>query len=266
MLSVVLNLASRVKLATLSTGRPRFNRLHKPETKALAQKHNVDAGRVTVKQCDDARLEAIDKVFAEARDLHNTLTRPTIDGLCRLLPCGLEFKHAAAMSDLKHKALMLSQEFLDDYERLAAEAPVRLNGLYDANVWKTKAVIAEKFVFVCRYLPCPTDGEWGAWLEDSVAAAQHELVGQLTDAIKRVAERCASDGPLYHTVFTNLDDLLKLVPDLDLKKDPKIRELLNQAKGLVCNKNELKAWPSKRAEVAAQAKQMLSAFGEGRIS
>ncbi len=262
---LIQSVASRIKLVTLSTGRPRFNRLHRPETKALADKHKVSAGRVTVQQCDDQRLLDIDKLYAEARDVHNMLTRPSIDGLARLLPNGLEFKHTQAMSAIRVKANALSNEFLGDYDRLAAEAPVRLNGLYDASVWKSKALIAEKFEFATRYLPCPTDGEWADWLEGSVAAAQSELVDQLKAAISKVAERCASKGPLYQTVFSNLDELLALVPDLDLKGDPRIRELLARAKPLVCDKDELVKYPQKRERIAKTASDMLSMFGEGGL-
>lgn len=264
MSNLVSSVASRIKLATLQTGRPRFTRLNKRETKELANKHNTDAGRVTVAACDDERLLAIDKLYAEARDVHMTLTRPSIDGLARLLPNGLEFRHAAAMRDIHSKVDALSNAFLGVYDDLAAQAPIKLNGLYDSSVWKPKNVIAGKFQFRLRYLPCPTDGEWAEWLEGSVGAAQSELVDQLREAITRVAERCASQGPLYQTVFSNLDDLLKLVPDLDLKGDPRIKELLAKAAPLA-QVDRANLTINKRQALANQANQLLGMFGEGGL-
>lgn len=260
-MSLTNAVASRVKLATLSTGRPRFTRMNKRETKELAVRHNTDAGKVTVASCDDARLTQIDQLYAEAREIHNRLTRPTIDGLCRLLPAGLEFRHSEAMRELRGKIEEMRENFLFAYDALAAEAPQKLNGLYDPSVWKSKEAIAAKFDFTTRYLPCPTEGEWGAWLEDSVQAAQQELMDQLTSAIRRVAERCASQGPLYQTVFSNLNELLALVPGLDLTADPKIRELMHQAKTLVHDKDLLVRAPAQRKAVAEEANRLASMFG-----
>jgi len=257
------DIASRVKLVTFKTGKPGFTKLNKKETDEMRLRHGTDAGRAIVTHCDHPTLGAVENVHGDARMYHRGITQPSVTDGLRIVPDGVELDHAAKMNTFKAEANRLAHEFLTDYPQLMMDAPVRLNGLYDARAWKPVEIVRAKFVFELDYLPCPTNGRWADWLSASVAAAQQELTERLEECIKRVAERCASDGPLYESVFGNLKEVLDLVPHLNLANDPKIAAIAQQAKLLLKDRDRLadKHHKAERRATAVEADRLAGMFG-----
>ncbi len=210
------DIAARTKLAVQQTGAWRATRLHKGETRAENARHSTNAARVTVRVTDHKALRDLGKLHAAAYAVHKALTLPTVQDGMRLLPAGREFEHAEKMSKFADQHSELVREFLDDYDAERAAAPGRLNGLFDASMWPSHAVVAEKFTFRTRYLATPTEGAWADFLTESSRAAQDDVRERLTEALTRVRDRCRSDGKLYATVFDSIRELTDLLPDLDL--------------------------------------------------
>lgn len=210
------SIAARTKLCILQTGAWRPTRLHRGETAAENARHNTNAARVMVRVTDNPALHELGKLHAAAYNEHKQLTLPTVQDGMRLLPAGREFEHADKMSKFADQHTQIVRRFLSEYETEAAEAPARLNGLYDASMWPTLGAVTDKFKFRTRYLATPTDGAWGEFLMESSRAAQDELHDRISEALKRVRDRCRSDGRLYATVFDSIRELADLVPDLDL--------------------------------------------------
>jgi hypothetical protein len=264
----VHDIAARVKLATFRCGKPGFARLNRKESEEIKQKHHLTPDKAAdakaiIAHCAHPALESLEKLHGEARAHHRSVTQPSITDGLRLVPCGVELDHARAMREYRERHERLAQQFLGDYPRLLAEAPAVLNGLYDERVWKPLEVTAQRFRFELEYLPCPTNGKWADWLQASVMAAQQELTERLEECIRRVAERCASDGPLYESVFGNLKEVLALVPHLNLADDPKIAAIAAQAKSLVKDRDRLaaKEGKSERKATAREAERIASMFG-----
>lgn len=207
--------AARLKVAVVNTGRWQATRKNRKETQAVNEAHGTDAAKVLVRLSNHPALTDIGKLHAEVYQAHRRLTLPSAQEGMRLLPAGREFEHAETMRKFgdRHNALVAA--FVADYEAERQSAPQRLNGLFDASQWPSKAEIEDKFKFQTRYLPCPVDGAWGEWVESSAAEAEKELRIRIKEALVRVKERCKSDGKLYATVFDSIRDLTNLVPDLD---------------------------------------------------
>lgn len=212
----IVNIAARYQLCLLQTGAWRATRLHRGETREENTRHKTHAARVTVRVTDHQALRDLSKLHAAAYNEHKSITLPTVQDGMRLLPAGRELDHAARMSKFADQHNRLVREFLADYDDECANAPARLNGLYDASMWPAHAVVADKFTFRTRYLATPTDGAWADWLAESSRAAEDDVRERLTKALERVRDRCRSDGRLYATVFDNIRELVDLVPDLDL--------------------------------------------------
>src|SRR5262249_1417064 len=144
-----------------------------------------------VTHCLHGALDAIDKLHGEARRaFREDLTQPSVTDGMRLVPAGMEIEMLTKMADFKTHPNKLTAEFMADYPRLKAEAPIAFNGLYEAKVWKAENEIAEKFHWDVVLLPCPTDGKWSDWLLASVRTAQVEFQERLEKALKHCAERC----------------------------------------------------------------------------
>lgn len=262
--SPIHSIASRILVCTLRTGAWRANKLNKKETAELNKKHGLKEGtaKVPVHVCDHAALAELSTIHGAAYDYHTSVTQPSIDDAIRLLPCTKELEHAAKMSEFRTQHLVATDRFLCDYPSERADAPRRLNGLFDATAWPTDQQIGKKFRFEVSYRPCPTDGAWQDWLNVSVQAAQEELTEKLTEAIRHVATRCGSDGKLYQTVFSNLKELLLLVPDLNLAHDQRLNALAQQATILADqDKDDVVKSPGKRKAIADKANELLNMFG-----
>lgn len=209
--------AARMKVTTLNTGAWRATRQHKAETKAENERHNTDAAKVLVRVSDHQALGDLVKLHAKAWQAHKRFTMPTVQEGMRVVPLGREFEHAEVMRKFGDEHSKLVQQFMADYDQEKAEAPTRLNGLYDESMWPSHAEVERKFTFRTRYLPTPTGGEWSEWLAESIQVAQLDLHDRITEVLTRVRDRCKNtDGKLYTSVFEAVRDLTELVPDFDM--------------------------------------------------
>lgn len=209
------DIAARTKLAVVNAGMWRTTRLHKDETRAENVRHNTDAAKVLVRNCNHPALKQLASLHAQAYVEHKRLTMPTIQDGMRLVPVGRELEHSAAMRKFGDEHNRLVREFLADYPAELAAAPARMNGLFDPSMWPPFSEVQKKFRFSNRYLPTPTDGAWGTFLEESARAAESELVERVQTALERVRDRCKSDGKLYASVFDSIRELTDMVPDMD---------------------------------------------------
>ena len=259
----IAQIAARVKLCALNTGAWRATRLHKNETALVnSNHHTVDAAKVHVRLTNSEALAALNKLHAEAYAAHKTLTLPSIQDGFRLIPAGRELEHSAKMQSFATRHNALKNQFVAEYNAEKATAPARLNGLFDPAHWPDVATVAAKFSFATRYLPCPSDGAWGEWITESARAAEDELRERLTEALSRVASRCASDGKLYDTVFTNLAEVIELVPDLNITDAPELQAAANCAKEIAAlSADTIRDSKVARKEAAAKAANILAAMG-----
>lgn len=256
-------IAARVKLCALSTGAWRATRLHRGETAKVNTDHGTtNAAKVHVHLCNSAALSELGKLHAAAYDEHKKLTLPSIMDGFRLLPAGRELEHSQAMQKNATKHNTLKAQFVAEYDAEKLTAPARLNGLFDPAHWPAVETVAAKFSFATRYLPCPTDGAWGDWIAESARAAEDELRDRLTDALQRVAERCGSDGKLYESVFSNLAEVIALVPDLNITNAPELTAAANVAKELAgLSADTIKDSKTARKNAAQKAADILAAMG-----
>ncbi len=263
----VQHLADRNQIVNFSVGSWGTRKLNKTETAKIRAANGSDAASVIVRVCDNPILDEIKRGDTALRNVHTSLTHPTCQDGMRLLRKGKALEHANAVSEWRAKREPLVAQFLDDYPAIADAAPTILNGLYDPSAWPTLRAMRNKFPLTCQYLSCPVDGAWTEWLESSASAACSELRDQIEEAVKHVADRCASDGKLYATVFTGLRELLECVPDLDIAPDSEIARLAALATPLASYDAEsLRDNDAQRHDVASQARDALAFFGPGSLA
>lgn len=230
----ITELAKRVKLVSLNLGAWRPNKLNKAESAKVNAAHNVnDKARVIVKICDHPALAKLSKLHSEVYAIHTDLrfTMPSVQDGVRILVNGKEIEHTKMIADNEQKHNKLVAEFLAEYEVCRQNAPALLNGLYDAKQWPHKAIVASKFRFACRYLPCPTYGAWETWLEESATVATLELKDKLVETARHLATVCKGDGRIFESAVSNLKGLCELVGQgFNLLDDPIIQELASKLK------------------------------------
>lgn len=257
-------LSSKAVISTLNISAWRVTKLNTDETKAVNAKHGVkNRAKVSVNICDHPALVEIYRLHTEARTEHYRLTLPVGDKGMRLLPVARQMEHARLMGDFQSRLDALLREFAAAYPAERAAAPARLNGLYVEAQWPATAdEVVAKFSFVIRTLPVPDAGQWGEWMAEAAEAAQEDLTSRLRDAVLHVAERLANPDAIFRDSLTsNLAELLALVPDLNLRDDPKIAAIADKAKDLLAHDvDTLRDDPIARADVAATAAEISSMF------
>lgn len=260
--SNIESIASRVVLATLSTSAWRATRLHKEETKAERERHKSEAPKVLVKICDHDALTELAKLHSEAYHTHRRITMPTVQDGMRLLPASRQFEHSDTMRKLADKHREIVARFMRDYDAIKAAAPDVLNGLFDESMWPSHREVESRFGFGTRYLACPVDGAWGEWLSESARVAEDALRDRLREALERVRDRVKGDGKLYGTVFSNLAEIITMVPDLNFTGAADLAEVAKLAAPLAQHDAESVRDDDKaRAKISRDAGRILTMLG-----
>jgi hypothetical protein len=254
-------IANSIKLTTMETGAWRAQKLNRKESADVNSRNNVtDAAKVIVRLTDNASLTALYKLHAEAYSEHRRITLPSVQDGIRVIPAGKELGHAKIMADYSAKHAGLVADFLAEYDDIRRESPVKLNGLFEGRQWPAKEVVASKFKFATRYLPCPSDGSWGDWLNETAQAGQSELRERLVTAARHLADVLKSDGKLYQSALDNLREVCELAGEgFNLLDDPIIaqaaRELLPHGQQSAENLRDAKA---SRADTSAKVSGILA--------
>jgi hypothetical protein len=259
-------LSSKAVITTMSVSAWRVSKTHVDETRAVNAKHGTGKDEAEVrlrKICKHPALLEIYRLQTEARTTHYRLTLPAGDKGLRLLPVARQMEHAREMGEFQSRIDALLREFLAAYPAERAAAPARLKGLFVEKHWPATAdEVGAKFSFTIRCLPVPDAGQWSEWLDEAAQAAQENLLERLREAISHVAERLTKPDAIFRDSLTaNLAELLALVPDLNLRDDPRIAAIADKARELLAHDADtLREDPIARADVAATAAELTSMF------
>jgi hypothetical protein len=260
-------IASRMVLAQLTIGAWSPVKRHKRETAAENERHGTSAARVSVVLSNHPSIEKRASLAGEARREHERLTLPTIGKGLRMLPAASRLRHSEVMAEFAARDGALVAEILAAYESERAASPARLGTLHDARLWPAKDVVAARHKFETRYLPCPLEDEWRGWIYESAAIGVVDVEERLREALERVRDRCAA-GPsptgrepaLHATVFSNLAEVLALVPGFDV--GGKFTAVTLAAADVAAfSAAEVKEAPELRSKLAARADEVLAMLG-----
>jgi hypothetical protein len=228
---------------------------HKKETREVNEKHGTKGvARVLTHVCKHPLIEELTKLRSAVYAYNDAHTLPTISEGTRLVPAATELEHAKKLSEFKCQFEKLVGDFMPIYPNIKAQAPVFLNGLYDPSMWPDESAVRRRFVFSSNY-------GMESWTAASYELAKEDLRDRLRDALKRVAERCASDGKLYQSVFDNLAAVIAMVPDIT--DDTDMVGIAKQAKALADqDKNAVVKCEAQRKATASEAERLAAFFGK----
>jgi|LauGreDrversion4_1035100.scaffolds.fasta_scaffold14851_7 hypothetical protein len=192
---------------------------------------------------------------------------------------------------LKTAETEMAEEVADlqaSWDALIEADRVRLDKAFDANLYPPKENLAAYFglrLTVCD-LPqgdyfrvegltedavAKLKADHAAMIDNVKAAAKNDLHKQLLTAVTRIAEGLDKEdiSKLHNTTFTNLQELLAKVPDLNITNDPMLEELRKQAEAsLNYQMDQVKKSAILKEQAQEAAKAILATYGGGvrRIS
>ncbi len=274
-----MSLQSTSVVVSLSVSQWTARKLDKKITDEVNDKHaaSKDAGRYNKLLVAKEFTEAVSKVVSKSRTFHYKNTLPWGDNNERLLPSANYFTYVTEMNLLRSEFENATAAFLKNYDDVIADAQRRLNGMFKITDYPSRSEITEKFSFRTSFFPVP-DADFRVQLGDAEVDKLREALGaelnnRLTDAVKGIWERIGeqlrhmrerlsdSTAVFRDTLFENLNELVELLPRLNVTNDKAISEICIKMKALSVDPDTVRADVKLRAKKAEEVQDVLNKFG-----
>ena len=275
-------LSEKAVLAGLTIGGWSARKLDRKVTKETNERHNAasDAGRYNKALIEPSEMKKLTQAMSAARIKHYTLTQPWLDDGARILPTALYDNYRTEIGKLRREYFYEVDQFVKRYPKLVADAPKRLNGMFDPNDFPGVDAIREKFLFEQKLFPCPDVSDFrisiakeqlediksdlDTKMKEALHNAMNEPVRRIIDVTSRMADRMKAytpgerEGNFQSSVVTNIRELVEILPAFNLTGDKAITELTKRLATIcVDDADALKSSPKLRKSVGAEAEAIL---------
>ncbi len=269
-------LQERAMLANLTIRAWTARKQDKKVTAEVEQQHGAkDAGNFNKLLIDKNALQPLSQHSGRVRDFHYKMTLPWGDNGDRLLPSQAYMDYTNAMRTYRSENEALADDFAKQYPQLVADARSKLGSMYDPNDYPPIDDIRQRFGIAIHFLPVPDANDFrvdvGAEAANEIkesitkavterqAEAIKECWSRLYEAVSKIGEVMSRDNPrIYDSLFTNTEDLVDLIPKLNITDDPKLNGVCQEIRNsLLVDPDRLRRSGIKRREVAHAADDIL---------
>ena len=269
-------LSQQIMLVSLTVTKPKLSEKDKAVTSEVAiDKHASTSAVSVVKRLYPQHLIApINEVEGAARRYIASLSNTSM-GRMSLVPLKLLPSLLTEIGTFRLQFQQAVTVFLNNYAGVMAQAQQEQGSMFDASTYPDLSSLKQDFSFEMQYVPMGEvpnfiDGmeeaaraELQAEVEENtrktIAAGQKELYARLGAAIARIKTQCGNEkGKIYDSLTGNLDEMLKVLPHLNLTNDPVFTALCEEARELVVPAVAIKTVPAVRESMAKKADGILS--------
>lgn len=247
-------------------------------TKEVEDNHGAkDAGRYNKMLIAKEELAKIQKAANAARTFHYENTLPWGDNGDRLLPTANHFTYVTEMNKLKADFEAYVAGFLGNYDVVVEDAKVRLNGMFNSADYPNQSQIGSKFGFDTCFMPIPDVNDFRVDLSQTEVnnlklSVENELKDRINKAVnatwQRIKEQLVhmkekladKDGIFRDSLFSNLQDIINLLPKLNVTNDSAINDICDEMKSLVVDPDSVRQNSSLRNTKAQEIDNILSKF------
>ena len=275
----IKTLRERLLIATLSISKWVAKKYDPKATKAVEQKYHTgtNVGQFQKELVDNEAIKSIEKIANKMRIFHNENTLPWGNNGERLIPVEHYLDYLKKIEKMQTEFNKEVKKFIADYPNLKEKARQSLNGLFNEKDYP--ANIENKFGVRIHAVQIPDTDDIRIDLPDDEVAKIREdiaetVTSRLADAVddiwtrlqsvlKRVTETLNTDKAFKNTIMTNITDLLKIVPKLNIYNDPKITEICKEMKKVVVDPDNLRKdekLKKKTCKTAQEVLDKMSAF------
>lgn len=289
-------LDERAMLASLSVTGWSGRMTDEGATAFTLQQHQAKEGwgKFTKRLVSKEALKAIKAAEAAARKAHKELTLPWDEKGYRILPSAAWEDYAKRIGDAKQEWEHAVDALLSNYETVIKEAEAGLGGLFSAADYPSKEELLERFGFDNEVKALDVKGDFrvqigNAEIERLQAKIQEQTQARLNTAmsdvyrrlhevVSHMAERLRAykvtqvttekgkkeirENPFRDATLQNVEDILTIMPALNLTNDPTLDELTQHVRKtlLAANAKELREDADKREATAQAAEEIASAM------
>ena len=280
-----LELQNKAMLVSINIKMWEGRKVDKKASREVAENNHADekrAGRYNKHLLSDAPcLEKIKTLVGQIRQYVYKVTLPWQDDGGRILPSDLYFPFMEQMRAFDAQFRDAFAEFLCEYDSYIEANRSYLGDMHRREDYPTPEKLANKFVLTYKVWPLPCGGDFRAGLSTEEQEKQAQLIDQavrdsvqqgiqslwlrLHTVVKRMAERLADpDGKVYKTLVTNIQELVNILPLLNIARDPELAKLAETANQQLCQytSEDLKKDSAMRQQTAECATALANSIAE----
>lgn len=206
-----------------------------------------DAGRYNKVLVSKEALKDVQKCVSAIRNFHYDNSLRWSDNGERLLPAANYFTYVNQLNTLRAEFDEAVRVFLFHYDSYVQEARIRLGKMFNISDYPSRSEIEQKFRISPVFMPVPsTDFRVGLnsnEAEKLKKAAEFEINERLKDVMdevwKRVKDQLVSmqklsdkDSYFKNAMFTNLEELVNVLPRLNVTGDIHLQRISEEMKSL----------------------------------
>jgi hypothetical protein len=249
-----LDVTKKAMLAAIHFSTWSARKHDKKASREVAANNNAseDAGRFNKYLLKNSeKFDAIKTVETRIRQYFYKITLPWSDDGQRILSSDFYFEFMEKMREFAEEFRMAVNEFLDMYETYIEENRARLGNMHQRSEYPTIAKLQERYAFTFEVLPMPVGQDFRVNLseEEQARIAQdidrnsreklqngiQDLWFRLHKVVAKMAETLAVPDKGFHkTLVTNIEDLVEILPQLNITDDSNLTSLTNQVKTQLC--------------------------------
>lgn len=218
------------------------------------------------------KLEELRSLAGQIRQHFYKVTLPWSDEGLRLLPSHFLFELKAKMREFDREFTHRVESFLAVYPDYIQEARSELGGLFREEDYPSAEKLRDKFGVKLDILPFPAGDDFrvdmsaeehahmareiDARAKEKLAKGTEELWKRLRQVVSNMVERLNEPESRFHTTLvTNIDELVSVLPNLNVNQDPDLDRFAAQVHERLCSYSakELKKDDQLRASTAAKA-------------
>ncbi len=271
-------LSEKAMVARLATSSWSGRITDKEVSKELTDGKNAarDFASVTKVLIDKNHLKNIREVISKMRAYHKEQTLPWDNYSGGLLPSTKFNEYSAKIREARRDLEAAVAVFVTNYENYITESEQKLGDLFCRNDYPSVHEIPNKFNLEASFEKVPEAGDFRVDIPEHEqakvrSAIESKVEHQHANAMKRVWTRIfktvehinerlsQEDGIFRDSMIENLEQLVNVLPALNILEDPTLTEMTNELQNTLCgySAKELRKNTGLRKELAEKSKEVM---------
>ncbi len=284
------DLSTRAMLVRLRINRWGAKRNDSEIAMEVAKSKNSDAelGKFTKQLLKSDALDTFRRLSRQCRKLHKYYTLPWDEGV-GLLPADMYFKYTEVIGEKQREAMKAADEFVAEYKTQwnngLGDYKKGLGDMFNADDYPEPNKVRSKFGIHIRTSTIQDPNDFRVKMvstsadslkkqmfsdfQDNLKDALRSPITRLFEQLKHVQGKLhEKDAVFRDSLIGNIQELVEILPSLNVLNDPKIAAMIKQTKKEICSVSDVKALrndPKYRKEVAKSADAILKSM-KGYVS
>jgi len=279
------NLSKRATLVSLKSRKWTGRCVDKQISQEVLYQHSAkdEAGSFSKRLVNKDCLKEISRIMNQARNYYKEKTLAWEDGKFRLLPVKFATEFMEKMREYEAELDIAVKDFINSYDEYKEQAKDMLNGMYNEGDYPSTRDLVEKFSLKHEFQNISDPEDFRCEVSDEIkeqirSNMKNQLEEKYTDSMKRLYERIydviknfneklkesleRDDFRFFKAMITNIEDLVAILPDMNLMDDEKLTEMTDLIQKEICRFDikELKHSKESRDQAIKASSDILTAI------